>query len=114
MDLERGSIRMSAAVLAFAVLLRFFAGGGAAQLAQAATSPEVAAAILFLETGRVVRFPEEAKKPATAVDSPVQSGKEQEEEEKVQAVFSAADASLVKLNSYCGYKANIKKALEAP
>ncbi len=114
MDLERGSIRMSAAVLVFALLLRFFAGGGAAQLVQAATSPEVAAAILFLETGRMVRFPEETKKPATAVDSPVQTGKEQQEEEKVQAVFSASDASLVKVNSSCSYKANIKKALSEP
>lgn len=117
MDLQRGSIRMSAAVLAFAVLLRFFAGGGVAQIVNVLTSPEATAAIFFLETGRLVRYPETLKKLATAVDSPVQSGteqKEEEQEENVQAVLSGAAASLVKVNSYCSYQANIKKALSQP
>lgn len=118
MDLQRGSIRMSAAALAFAVLLRFFAGGGAMQLVNAVTSPEVTAALFFLETGRLVRYPEMPTKPATAVDSPVQSGKEEKEEKPQQEaslpVFSASDAALVKVNSYCSYKADVKKALKAP
>ena len=120
MDWERKSIQVGAAVLCCALVLRLLAGGLWDKLIFAMTSPQAVSAMLFLETGRVVR-PSGDVPPTETIPTPsealptevpyVEVTLPQEQETPVQAVFSAADASLVEVRSVCGYTADVAGGL---
>ena len=120
MEWERKTIKVGAIVICLAVLLRLLAGGMWDKLIYALTSPRAVTTMLFLETGRVVRpggetlptetvpIPAEtATEPAVAMPTETESI----EENKIQAVFSAADAALVEVRSACGYTADVAGGL---
>lgn len=116
MNLEQKALRTGTVTIALAVLLRLLSTGVAGQLTQALLQPEAAAAVLFLETGRVVRPQAPAQTLPTEPETqptepqPIQVP----EPAAVQAVFSAGDAALVSVNSSCGYDADPKALLAKP
>ena len=128
MDWEEKSLRLGGIVIAGAILLRLFTGGGFGIATRALTSQEFTAAVVFLETGRVIKpkepattVPEETESPPATVaetEGPPPTVAEttppDEKEAPAQAVFGAGDASLVKVNSVCGYDADLPALLQAP
>ena len=111
MDIEKWSLRVGAIALAVAVLFRLGSNGVFQTAAEALATPETLAAVMFLESGRVVRFaPEEEPRPSETV------AEEQEipQNAVAQAVFAEADASLVEVNSYCGYEADVPAMIQKP
>ena len=123
MDWEQKSLRLGALALAFAVVLRLFAGGGFGIATRALTSQELVSAVLFLETGRVIKPKEPAATaPPETQDVPPETESTQSAGEQipdgaegpVQAVFGEQDAALVKVNSVCGYDADVANLLTQP
>lgn len=120
MDWERKSLRLGALALAFAVLLRLFAGGGFGIATRALTSQELVSAVLFLETGRVIKPKEPAQTvpqeipPETEATQPTYQQIPDSTEGPAQAVFGEQDAALVKVNSVCGYDADVPNLLTQP
>ena len=55
MDWEQRCIRLCAAVLICAVVLRLWTGGALIPVGQALQSPRAASFLVYLQTGRVVR-----------------------------------------------------------
>ena len=119
MDWEEKSLRLGGIVIAGAILLRLCVGGGFGIATRALTSQELTAAVLFLETGRVIKPKEPASTPTEQTETaPLPTEGEtrpsNSPEGPAQAVFGAADASLVKVNSVCGYDADLPTLLQAP
>lgn len=125
MDWERKSIRVGAVVICCAIVLRLLGGGLWQRLIKVLTSPKAVSLVLFLETGRLVRPVNGEPQPSASTDPmPTEAptvGEETEptaetlpvvaEQPLAQAVFSTADASLVKVNSVCGYTADVAGGL---
>ena len=126
MDLEEKSLRLGGIVIAGAIVLRLFAGGGFGIATRALTSQELTAAVLFLETGRVIKpvepedtTPEESESAVETVASTAPPTVAETEapdlpEGPAKAVFGEGDASLVKVNSVCGYDADVPTLLQTP
>lgn len=117
MDLQQRSLRMGAIVVAGAIILRLLGGGILNTAAQFLTSPQAAAILLYLETGRLVRLPEEQNTPQTDPTKPIQP------EETIPApspdvfspiLFTPEDAALVSVNSLCDYQINAETLLMTP
>ena len=118
MDWEKWCLRVSAAAVIGAILLRLSSGGMLGTVVEALSSPEVLSVMLYLETGRLVRpaqpqLPEEIQNtaPEETEQTPLP---EQQMQEPVQAVFAEADAALVEVNSVCGYDTDLPALLQQP
>lgn len=117
MNLEQKALRTGALAIALAVMLRLAGSGLAEKLVEVLVQPETVAAMLFLETGRVVR-------PGGPVQAaPVQETQPQETEATEPAVlpeppspavFSSPDAALIEVNNQSGYKLDAKTLLAQP
>lgn len=72
MDNEGRSLRMGAAVVVCALLMRLLGGGLAGRVAQFLAQPKISSFLIYLETGRIVRFSPslEEDAPAFAPESP--------------------------------------------
>ena len=112
MDLQRRGLRIGAAVIACAVLLRL-ADGGMGKLIRLLSDQRVMSAIFFLETGRVVR-PVEELIQSEEVRPPAPPPPETVTPEPVLPVFAPTDADLVEVNSVCGYDADLPALLQQP
>lgn len=116
---EQKSLRIGAAVILFAILIRLFSSGLLTKLSQVITDPRFSTAMLYAGTGKLFFFqpihpapetiPEETEPEPT---EPIVE--ETEPEPMVQAVFSADDASLVSLTNYPGYSFDMQALLTAP
>ena len=97
MDFDRRILQICTAVLLGAVILRLLSGP-VGTMVQDTDMADVASALLFLQTGRVVRLadlpepevPEESQPPATLP------------QERTPWVFTPSDADLVVCNGYSG------------
>lgn len=120
MNLEKRSLQVGAVAVVCAILLRMSSGGFLGGVVEALTSPEAVAAILYLETGRVVRLtqPQPSTEPTepsvTEQLQPNQEPTQPQQEEPAQAVFAEDDAALVEVNSVCGYDADLPTLLKHP
>lgn len=106
---DKRSLRIGAAVVLCAVLLRLMSSGALGVAAQQLVGPEMAAFLVFLETGRVVKEPQPQVLPQpstpTAPTEPTQPP-------KALAVFSDSDAALVDINNPKGYKVDVPALLQ--
>lgn len=110
MDWQRKSLRVGAWAVVLAVGIRLVSTGAPERLLQWLRQPETAAALLYLETGKVFRPPSE-ETPETA---PASDPTEATEDAPVLPAFSAADAALVTLRDTSGATADIGTLLEMP
>ncbi len=128
MDWEGKSIRVGTVAVCCAILLRLLAGGGWQWMVDTLTSPGAVSALLFLETGRIVRTEPvttagteatealEATSPAhtellQTVPTETTVPSDTEPPEPVQAVFYPSDASLVEVNNICGLSMDVEEGL---
>ena len=109
MDHQQQSLRIGAAAIAFALVLRLWAGGFFDPLLALAAQPQAAAFLIYMETGRVVR-PVSAQLP-TAATVPTET---QPAETEPVPVFSQEDAALVDITYGCGYRPDIPALLTEP
>lgn len=106
---EEKCLRIGAAVIILAVLLRFAGSGLASDITALLEDPKVSSMLLYAGTGRVYS----AKNP----DVPSQEVSEtlpEPDETPVQPVFSPEDAVLVSVKNYPGYDIDIPAMLEQP
>ena len=116
MEIEKWSLRVGAAALVFAVMVRLGSTGVFGRGLELLQTPEAVATMLFLETGRIVRtvtpkppalpLPEEPEDP----DEPVA----ELPEEPALPVFAAEDAQLVKIKNVCGLATDVPAMLTTP
>lgn len=116
MDLEQKVLRTGAAAILCAIGLRLLSGGLPEKLVSFLTSPETAAFVLYLETGRVIR----PEVPAAETTQPPETtGTSLSTEQTappavtrpVLPVFSPGDAESVELVNVCGYPVDIPAML---
>lgn len=116
---EQKSLRIGAAVIIFAVLLRLFSGGLLSKLSQIITDPRFSAAMLYAGTGKVFSMQPVSHTPETESEetepepTELTEGKS-EPEPMVQAVFSADDTALVSMTNYPGYSFDMQALLTTP
>ena len=108
MNWENWCFRIGAGAVIFALAIRLLSGGVAQAVVTTFASPNTAAALLFLETGRILRpAPTESLAPQSAsATAPA--------EEKTVAVFAPEDADLVEVHSVCGYDTDLAGWLATP
>lgn len=119
MDMEKWCLRVGAAAVIGAILLRLSSGGVLGTVVEALSTPEALSVMLYLETGRVVRpvqpqLPEEETQSNAPEETQETVPPEQALQEPVQAVFAAEDAALVEVNSVCGYDTDLTAWLQQP
>ena len=119
MDWDKAALRLGAAAIGAAVLIRFL-GGGVGLVSRALTSQEVTTALVYMETGRLVK-PVTESVPPTTEQSQTETTTAQTEPVATEPtptqpvalpVFGASDVGQVKINNACGYKANVKSLLK--
>lgn len=114
MDNEGRSLRMGAAVVVCALLMRLLGGGLAGRVAQFLAQPKISSFLIYLETGRIVRFSPslEEDAPAFAPESPKPDfflpARPQE-----KPVFTAADADL-KIKYNCSLRPDLSVLIAQP
>lgn len=116
MDIEKRTLRVGAMAVACAIFLRLGSDGGFGALVKALSSPEAVSVMLYLETGRVVK-PSLPELPTQSTAPPEKETVPQSTEPvelPALPAFAADDASLVSVNSVCGYDADLPALLQQP
>ncbi len=113
MKLEDKCLQLGGILVAVAVVLRLLGGGLGQQIVAKLASPQVAAILLYLETGRVVR---PAPTPAETLPAtePTEAPTLPQEEPPQLPVFAPEDADLVTVNSVWNADVDIRAMLNAP
>ena len=101
---EEKCLRIGAAVILFAVLLRLTASGFATDMTALFENPTVSSVLLYAGTGRVYSAPSEDSPPETLPLETIPP--------ETQPVFSPEDAVLVSVKNYPGYDIDIPAMLE--
>lgn len=118
MDLQQRSLRIGAIVVAGAMFLRLLGGGMLSSAAQFLTSPQAAAILLYLETGRLVRLPENQNTlqnlPSTEPIPPDDLIPAPPADVFAPVVFTPEDGALVSVNSLCDYEVDVESLLMSP
>lgn len=115
MDLQKRVLQVGAAAIACALLLRF--GGTILEnVTYTLSRPEVASALFFLETGRIIRptQPQTVPTEPTVTAAPVPTDVTEAEDTPSVAVFSDDDAALVAVNNATDYEADVAAFLQSP
>lgn len=115
MDLEQKSLRVGAAVIICAVLLKLAGSGVLQPVIDLMRRPDFASFMMYMETGRVARFyaPEEIQ-PDWIQESPVPNFTESDTKELETPVIRAEDAELVALRSTTSYDPDLEELLLQP
>lgn len=109
MNWEQRCIRLCAAVLICAVVLRLWAGGALVPVGQALENPQVASFLMYLQTGRVVRMTTELPDPpAKTVPEP------SEPSETRTVTFTGEDAALISITYNCDQSPDVEALLTEP
>ena len=97
MDHQQRSLRFGASFIVCALLLRLAAGGYFQPVAEFLAKPNIASFLIYLETGRIVRFSQSSEVlEVFAYESAIPDfALKLKAEEKTPPVFSAADADTV-------------------
>ncbi len=107
MDIHKRSLRIGFLALLCALGLRL-GGGVMGRLVYALGQPEVASALLFLETGRVVR----AAAPDVPELTALQATEETQPPEVTPAALTAEDIDRVKLNNRTSVSVDVKSLMK--
>ena len=95
MDLEKQSLRVGAAVILCALLLRLAAGGMFTPVVRFFSQPNIASLLIYLETGRIVRFSDSSGVPTVFV--PASVTEPEETEPPTRPIFSQEEGRAVEI-----------------
>ena len=93
MDLEKQSLRIGAAVILCALVLRLAAGGFFSPVIRLFSQPNIASLLIYLETGRIVRFSDSSG--VATVFVPATATEPDETEPAARPIFTAEDGKSV-------------------
>ena len=113
MDPHRNVLRLGAAAVICALVFRMASQGLPEKLAAWANDPETAAFLIYLETGRDVRFSSSSQvfSPGFAPESPAPLFSDLPEE---KPAFAAGDAENVQMYYACGLRPDLGELISAP
>lgn len=110
MDQHRTSLRFGAAVICCALIFRLFSAGMLAPVAEFLTDPNIASFLIYIETGRIVRF-----SSSSDVFSPFSSESPAPVIQTAASVeFTEADLSFIDIRYSCGYRPDLEALLTQP
>ena len=116
MDHQQWSLRVGSAVILSALLLRLGSAGAFRPLVDFLTQPHIANFLIYLETGRIVRF--SASDGAFALFSPESPEPVFAEEETTASaalpVFTAADAEQIGIRYNCPLRPDLQALMARP
>ena len=119
MDLERKSLRIGAAVIVCAIVLRLGSTGFFRPLVELLRQPGAAAVLMFLETGRVTKqagadgpfWALESPAPEQETTVPAEEETDPPKTEQDAPVFTAADMDYVNMRYVCDYRPDLETLL---
>ena len=111
MDNEKQSLRVGAAVILCALVLRLGMGGFFRPVARLFAQPNMASLLIYLETGRIVRFSDSVEE--TTVFLPVSVEVTEEVTEATVPCFAASDKGAVEIRG-TEVNADVEALLERP
>ncbi len=122
MDHQNRTLRFGAAVIAWAVLLRLAAAGTFRPLVEFFEKPNIQAFLIYLETGRNVRFSPSLEEISESVaeTQPPETGEQTQpptqtwEVPPALPVFSAGDTELVDILYACSLRPDLENLLQTP
>ncbi len=108
---EEKSLRFGILIIIFALLLRLVSGGLGEKALAFLTTEKLAAVLLYLETGRILRPmpPEETTAPTEALPSPSAP-----DAPLSLPVFAPEDSALVDIYNTCAYPVDVEALLQKP
>jgi len=112
MDHQRFILRTSAAVIAFAIILRLIGGGFFAPVGQLLENPGLWSLLLYRQTGRAVRLPPEMDAPPPQATLPEDPTPPAQDEEVLLPVFSPEDMQNVQVMYSCSYRPDLEMLLQ--
>lgn len=116
--MEQKVLRVSTLVIVCALVLRLLSGGILGNVLNISLSPEAAAVMIFLQTGRLVRpshisfSPQQPTEPVQ--DAPTEPTEPTAPLQISIPTFSPEDASLIQINSSFTYSADLPTLLSQP
>ena len=113
MDRHEQAARLGAAVVLGALVLRLLAGGAFQRVALWLAKPEIQSFLLYLETGRIVRFSPSLEENADFAGESPGPG-EQVQSLPPVPVFTAAAAEDLELTYSCSLRPDLGELLERP
>lgn len=112
MDWQRKSLRIGTYALLLAVSVRLYSNGALTWVQDLFRNPDTAAAIFYLETGKIFRpVPTETTAPPEETAAPTETPTVSEQK---LPLFSSSDAALVSVRDTAGKSADIASLLEMP
>jgi stage II sporulation protein P len=117
MDQHQQTLRVGAAAILCALALRFLGSGILLPAANWLMQPKVQSFLIYLETGRVVRFSpslEENSNSAGESPAPTEPQTTGVLQEITAPVFSGEDASLLDIRYSCSLRPDLAKLLQRP
>ena len=111
MDKEKQCLRAGAAVIACALVLRLGMGGFFRPLVRLFAQPNMVSLLIYLETGRIVRFSDTLEE--TTVFVPAAQGETEDATEAARPAFAAVDTGAVELRGV-ETAADVQTLLEKP
>ncbi len=113
MDHQNISLRVGAAVILCALVLRLWTGGIYQKAAEALSSPDTQSFLIYLETGRNVRFSPSTAETA-AGESPAPVVWETQEAAATRPSYTAADAEAIEISYSCSLRPDVEALLLSP
>ena len=118
MEQQKQILRIGAAAIVFAVVLRLIGAGFFLPVGEFLQSPRALSLLIYLQTGRVVRYSESAQTPTETRPNqqppeekpPVQQMGQQEQQIQLP-VFSADDLEAVSITYGCSYRPDLQKLI---
>jgi len=115
MEHHRQSLRIGAWAVCCALILRLGSNGFFDPLAAFLAKPNIASLLLYLETGRFVRFSQSLEAaPVFFGESPPPEFPSREEPEETFPVFSESDAADIAVKYGCSYRPDLAQLLVKP
>ena len=97
MDLEKQSLRMGAAAILCAIVLRLAAGGVFQPVVRLFSQPNIASLLIYLETGRIVRFSDSPGPSTGIVPAAEKETASPDAEEPDHPVFTAEEGAGIEI-----------------
>ena len=114
MDYHRQSLRIGAAAIFCALVLRLGAGGCFQPIADFLTQPNITSFLIYLETGRIVRFSQSSDTyPAFALESHTPDFA-QPEKPTLLPGFTGDQGKAVPIRYNCSLRPDVEKLITAP
>ena len=114
MNHQQRSLRVGAAAVLCAVIIRLGAGGFFQPLGQFLARPAISSLLVYLETGRIVRFSPSSEGILHFASESAVPVFEVPEEEPAVPVFSAEDAAAVSVKYYGSSRADLAELITRP